>query len=249
MKETSRLATWGARLGLLALAVLIIAIASNHLGILGYKLPLYGIAAAALLGVLAILVSFGGLLMGLRRRAGAGAAVAGFILGILAAGPLASTLVLGKGVPRIHDITTDLANPPQFDMVVGLREGAPNALDRATPPDLAEQQMKAYPDLATLDVAQQPGKVFEIARVTAKEMGWTIDSSEPEKGLIEATVTTKLIGFKDDVAIRVTEKGEGAAVDLRSVSRVGVSDLGANANRIRAYLIALKKNLAAPAAY
>lgn len=245
MEDRSRAAVWGSRIGIAAIVLLVLAIAANHMGLLGYKLPLMGIAGGALLGLIAILTSLVGLIIALRGKGGAGVALLGVVLGVVAAAPVATTLVAGRSVPRIHDITTDLSNPPQFDAVVALREGAPNALDRATPPDLAEQQQKAYPDLATLTVSEQPGKVYEAALETAKQMGWTIDASTPEKGLIEATAVTKLIGFKDDVAIRVTETEGGAAVDVRSVSRVGMSDLGANAKRIRAYLAALKAKLAA----
>lgn len=245
MEDRSRAAVWGSRIGIAAIVLLVLAIAANHMGLLGYKLPLMGIAGGALLGLIAILTSLVGLIIALRGKGGAGVALLGVVLGVVAAAPVATTLVAGRSVPRIHDITTDLSNPPQFDAVVALREGAPNALDRTTPPDLAEQQQKAYPDLATLTVSEQPGKVYEAALETAKQMGWTIDASTPEKGLIEATAVTKLIGFKDDVAIRVTETEGGAAVDVRSVSRVGMSDLGANAKRIRAYLAALKAKLAA----
>ena len=78
---------------------------------------------------------------------------------------------------------------------------------------------------------------------TAREMGWEIVASDPEAGLIEATATTAVMNFKDDIAIRITETDTGAAVDVRSVSRVGISDLGANANRIRTYLHALRVKL------
>ncbi len=247
MENRSRAALWGSRIGILAIVLLILAIAANHLGLLGYKLPLMGIALSALIGVIAIVISLIGLVITLGGKTGAGTAILGIVLGVVAAAPVATTLVTGRSVPRIHDITTDLSNPPQFDAVVALREGAPNALDRATPPDLAEQQQKAYPDLATLIVPQEPAKVFDAALATAKDMGWTIDASSPEKGSIEATAVTKLIGFKDDVVIRIAAKDAGAAVDVRSVSRVGMSDLGTNAKRIRAYLDALKTKLATPA--
>jgi len=243
MEGKSRTARWGGRIGILAVVLLIAAVLSNHLGLLGYELPLAGFALAALLGVVTVVLSLIGFFIALGGKPGAGAALLGIVLGVVAALPVASTFVLGRGVPRIHDITTDLANPPQFEAVVALRQGAPNSLDRSAPPDLAEQQKKAYPDLVTLTVTEQPGKVYEAALATAKEMGWTVDGSTPEKGLIEATAVTKLIGFKDDVAIRIAEKDGGAAVDVRSVSRVGMSDLGANAKRIRAFLDALKAKL------
>lgn len=249
MGERSRLAVWGSRIGIAALVLLVLAVAANRLGIAGYQIPLLAIALAGLAGLVAIIVSFAGIVATTRGKSGMGAALTGLVVGVIALAPVASTLALGRGVPRIHDITTDLANPPQFDTVVALRDGAPNALDRASPPDLAEQQKAAYPDLATLVIAEQPGKVFEAALDAAKEMGWAVDASAPEKGLIEATATTKLIGFKDDIAIRIVEKDGGAAVDVRSVSRVGMSDLGANAARIKCFLAALKARLAAPTSY
>src|SRR5690606_16028 len=104
-------------------------------------------------------------------------------------------------------------------------------------------QRQAYPDLQTLMVTGQPGRVFEAARQTAHDMGWTMMASTPEKGLIEATATTALMGFKDDNVIRVAEREGRVAVDVRSVSRVGIGDLGTNTNRIRAYLAALKAEL------
>lgn len=248
MAERSRLAAWGLRLAVLALVVLVLAAIANRFGFIGYTLPIRGLALAALIGAVAVLVSLAGLFVTLvGGRAGAGAALLGILIGAVAALPVVTAAVQGRSVPRIHDITTDLADPPQFDAVVILREGAPNSLDRSSPPDLAELQRKAYPDLETFVVHEQPGKVFEAALETAKEMGWRIDAASPEKGLIEATATTRLMGFRDDVAIRVSERDGAAAVDLRSVSRVGISDLGANAARIRAYLAALKTKLAAPA--
>ncbi|MGB5950019.1 MAG: DUF1499 domain-containing protein [Parvibaculum sp.] len=248
MAERSRLAAWGLRLAVLALVVLVLAAIANRFGFIGYTLPIRGLALAALIGAVAVLVSLAGLVVTLGgSRAGAGAALLGILIGAVAALPVAMAASQGRSVPRIHDITTDLANPPQFDAVVILREDAPNSLDRSSPPDLAELQRKAYPDLETFIVREQPGKVYEAALETAKEMGWRIDAASPEKGLIEATATTRLMGFRDDVAIRVSERDGAAAVDLRSVSRVGISDLGANAARIRAYLAALKTKLATPA--
>ena len=79
-------------------------------------------------------------------------------------------------------------------------------------------------------------RAYEAALATAREMGWTVSTASPEAGMFEATATSFWFGFKDDVVVRVTDTGlESARVDVRSVSRVGVSDLGANAARIEAF--------------
>ncbi|HEX7775364.1 MAG TPA: DUF1499 domain-containing protein [Parvibaculum sp.] len=250
MNEQSRFAAWGLRIGIAALVIVAAAIALAHFEIIPSKLAIAGIALSALVGLLAALISLAGIVVTLAgRKTGTLVAIIGLAIGLAAAVPVGTTMVKGSKVPPIHDITTDLSNAPQFVAIAKIREDAkaPNALDRLAPPNLADLQKEAYPDLATLDVAEQPGKVFEAAQATAQEMGWQIVASTPETGLIEATDTTKLIHFKDDIAIRVAEKDGGTAVDVRSVSRIGMSDLGVNAARIRAYLAALKAKLATPA--
>jgi len=147
-----------------------------------------------------------------------------------------------KSVPRIHDVSTDLDHPPQFVAVVPLRAGAPNgaAYDG---PETAALQRKGYPDLAPLILKVPVQIAFNRALDAARAMGWEIVGSDPAAGRIEATATTPWFGFKDDVVVRVTAlEGEGAAsrIDVRSKSRVGRSDIGANAKRIRTYLASLR---------
>lgn len=243
-RQRSRLAAWGLRLGTLALIVLALGIAGNRFGIVHFSLALKGLALGAAIGVVAALVSAIALVLALvTAKHGVRTATAGLVLGILVAAPVGQAMIVGSKVPRIHDISTDLDNPPAFKAVVAMRGGDANPLDRASPDDLAVQQRQAYPDIATLHVAEHPGKVFEAALATAHDMGWDIIATDPEAGRIEATATTRVMNFKDDVVVRVSETDTGAAVDIRSVSRIGISDLGANANRIRTYLHALKQKL------
>lgn len=242
--EKSRLAAWGLRIAILGLIVLALAIIGQRFGLVHFRIALMGLAGGAAIGLLGAVVSAIALVVSLvSSRSGVRTAIAGLVIGLLIAAPVGQAMIAGSKVPGIHDITTDLDNPPAFNEVTGLRGEGTNPLDRAEPADLADLQRQAYPDLKTLEVAEQPGKVYEAALETAREMGWEIVASHPEQGLIEATATTRVMNFKDDVAIRVTERGEGAAVDVRSVSRVGISDLGANANRIRTYLHALRVKL------
>lgn len=139
-----------------------------------------------------------------------------------------------QNAPPIHDISTDLDNPPVFDAVVPLRAEAPNSLDR--PGDLAGLQRKGYPDLGPLTLAMPIDQAFERALTTAQRNGWEIVRADKPAGRIEATDTSRWFGFKDDVVIRLTPWGSGTRVDVRSVSRVGQNDAGTNARRVEAFL-------------
>jgi uncharacterized protein (DUF1499 family) len=137
-------------------------------------------------------------------------------------------------LPRIHDISTDTANPPAFDAVLPLRRGAKNPADYV--PATAAEQRKGYPDIAPLQLPVAPPVVFDNAERAARAMGWQIAAAAPDKLRIEAIDSTLLFGFKDDIVVRITPQGSGSIVDVRSLSRVGGSDFGTNAKRVRAYL-------------
>ena len=143
------------------------------------------------------------------------------------------------GLPAIHDITTDLDAPPRFDAVVPLRADAANSLEHGGP-DVAADQRAAYPDIETLVLGHPPDRVVELAHVTAEAMGWEIVAVDTDAGRVEATDTTFWFGFKDDIVVRVRPATGGARVDVRSVSRVGLGDLGANAARVREFLRRLR---------
>lgn len=145
-----------------------------------------------------------------------------------------------RSVPPIHDITTDLENPPTYEAVVPLRANARNKLDR--PPDLAQRQRDGYPDLAPITLPSPRDQVFDRALAAAQDAGWEIVTADKSSGRIEATDTTRWFGFKDDVVVRLTPWGSGTRVDVRSVSRVGGSDVGTNARRIREYLEVLQSD-------
>jgi uncharacterized protein (DUF1499 family) len=162
---------------------------------------------------------------------------------------LAATLIVGLGtawlpwngyqkarsVPPIHDITTDTTNPPQFVDVIPLRLDAPNPVDYLGE-EIAEQQREAYPDIRPLQLSQSADQTFNRALQTARDLGWEIVSAVPADGRIEATATTFWFGFKDDVVIRIAPAGDDSRLDIRSKSRVGRSDIGANAARIRDFI-------------
>ena len=141
-------------------------------------------------------------------------------------------------MPRIHDITTDTENPPRFVALLATRQKAPNGADYAGA-KLAQAQKAAYPDIKPELLNMPPALAFERALAAARNMGWDIVAAEPAQGRIEATATTFWFRFKDDVVIRIVAEGNGSRLDMRSMSRIGRSDLGANAKRIRAFLTRL----------
>jgi uncharacterized protein (DUF1499 family) len=206
-----------------------------------YRTGFMVLKGAAYLGIAAAAVSLAGLIMTrpLPLRQGAVLSLAGILIGLLTAGIPWSWLRTVKQVPSIHDISTDTENPPTFVAILPLRKNAANPAEYGGP-DIAAQQRKGYPDIAPLHLAVQPARAFERAVQAARDMGWEIMDASSERMHIEATDTTFWFGFKDDVVIRITPQPDGSRVDIRSLSRVGKSDVGTNAKRIRAYLRKLK---------
>lgn len=186
-----------------------------------------GIAAA---GLAAAMIA-----MPQARRAGLGALLFALVLGLVVAYVPWQGMRQARSVPPIHDITTDTEQPPQFVAVLPLRADAPNSAEYEGA-EIARQQVEAYPDITTHRLPVSPDVAFTRALDAAEEMGWEIVAADPGARRIEATDTTFWFGFKDDVVIRVAADGSGSKVDVRSVSRVGGSDVGANAKRIREYL-------------
>jgi uncharacterized protein (DUF1499 family) len=172
------------------------------------------------------------------KRLGSAIALLALVTGLIAVGSPYQWQRRARALPAIHDITTDLDNPPEFQAIVPLRADAPNSLERA--PQLAAQQREAYPDLAPVTLSVPPKEAFTRALAVAQEKGWEIVDADQAAGRIEATDTTRWFGFKDDVAVRLTAWGAGTRVDVRSVSRVGRGDVGTNARRIDEYLDSLQ---------
>lgn len=143
-------------------------------------------------------------------------------------------------LPVIHDITTDTENPPVFNAILPLRQDAPNSAQYGGA-EVAAQQRKAYPNVRPAVLPGSQEQAYAKALEVARAMGWRIVNENPASGVFEATDTTLWYGFKDDVVVRVTGDAGGSRVDVRSVSRVGRSDVGTNAARIEKYLAKLGK--------
>jgi uncharacterized protein (DUF1499 family) len=220
----------------LAGTALALAVAGPLLANLALVRPLTGFGAFALGGLLGLLALVLGAL-GLRatrggrpgrRRAWFAVAAGGAVAAVLVAGALG-----GRGLPRINDITTRPEDPPVFEAATGAE---PNrGRDMAYPAAFAPLQREAYPDLAPIHLALPPAEAFEQAHQAARALGWEVVLADPARGVIEAQAVSRLFRFVDDVAIRVRPAEGGSVVDVRSKSRDGRGDLGANAARIRAF--------------
>ncbi|MEB0135700.1 DUF1499 domain-containing protein [Actimicrobium sp. CCC2.4] len=141
-------------------------------------------------------------------------------------------------LPRIHDISTDLIDPPAFVAILPLRADAVNPAAYGGP-GIAAEQRRGYPDIVPLTLTVMPADAYVRALAAVKKMGWEIVADDAAGGRIEATATTRWFGFKDDVVVRVLPAVGGSRIDVRSVSRVGKSDVGTNARRIRRFIAAI----------
>lgn len=214
----------------------------------GYRFDLWGLGTAfdllrwaAYAGLAGAALAIIGFIASKRRGPKAlFTALLAVVLGGVAAWIPYSWQQQARSVPPIHDITTDTENPPAFVEILPLREGAPNPAEYGGA-EVARQQEEAYPEIQPLTLSMPAGAAFERAVEAAREMGWEIVATDRDAGRIEATATTRWFGFKDDVVVRITATASGSRVDVRSVSRVGRSDVGTNARRIREYLAELRE--------
>lgn len=150
------------------------------------------------------------------------------------------SLFLFACAPLINDVTTTPDDPPSFRRAALLPEN--RGRDMTYPGTNIAPQRRAYPDLAPLTRNEPPAAAYEAALAAARRMPrWNVIAEDATTRVIEAVATTGLLRFKDDVVIEVRPKGAGSAVHMRSKSRAGKGDLGANAARIRAYFAELSR--------
>lgn len=215
-------------------------------GPLGYKfsmVPLQPSLVSLLIavagGALVFLIGLVYLVIAMRSDLGRNRnlVIVSMILGVVPVGIIGPQMAAAGDVPPIHDITTDTANPPAFVAIVPLRENAPNGYEygvsEAWPAEkLGATTMEAYPGLKPIESDLSVADAVDRTEATLQAMGLEIVAVDKEAGLVEATATTYWFGFKDDMVVRIVGNGEGSRIDLRSMSRVGQSDVGANAARI-----------------
>ncbi len=236
------LARWSCRIALFSVSLLLVGLVLHRLTSfptpVALNLFLVGYAGAAL----AILTGLVALVQIWHTgAAGAGGAAAGVLLPLMAvAGPVAY-LAAFHNLPRINDVTTDWTTPPQFVALAKRIDGA----NPGTYPgqSFADQQAKAYPDLRTMALDRPVDEAFELVEEAAKRLRWRVIASEApgsgrqaRSGTLEATDHTLIVGFPDDIVIRVEGGAGRSRIDVRSASRYGTFDFGQNASRVRKFL-------------
>jgi hypothetical protein len=243
------LARWSSRIALFSVSVLLVGVVLHRLTPFPTPVALNVFRVAVAGAALAILVGLVALAQIWRRGyAGAGSAAIGILLPVaVMAWPL--TLIPAfLNLPPINDVTTDLASPPRFVALAKQRTGPGNPV--AYPAErFAPEQQKAYPDLRTFVVDRPVQEAYELVEDAVRRLKWRVVAAEPpvgrpaKAGTIEATDNTLLVGFTDDIAIRVEGSINRARIDVRSASRYGQHDLGQNATRVRHFFAELQARL------
>jgi uncharacterized protein (DUF1499 family) len=232
-------ATIAAIIGVLSILVLVLAPVAAQLGVLS-PLAAFATFGLGLIAGMVLSLVFGAIgLVRTRARTGLSGRERAWLGTLVGLGLLALMAGFRMALPDspIHDVTTNIEDPPAFSDAVRNREDRLNGVDY---PDGGEEvpavQREKFPDLATITVGAPPAEVVQRARQAAETLGWTVTSVDAEAGIVEAYDVTLVFRFVDDVVIRVRPAETGSsAVDVRSNSRVGGGDIAANAKRIRAF--------------
>ena len=198
-----------------------------------FRYGFYMAVAGVALGLATIIPSRPG-----DRRRGFVAAFLAIVIGVATSWVPLRWFLQAHSLPAINDITTDTTNPPPLVATLPLRRGAPNP--PAYPPANAPLQKAAFPDIEPLVLAVPPAEAFRRVDQAAQALGWDIVARAPAEGRLEAISTSKWFGFRDDIVVRIRPQGAGSRIDIRAKSRIGQSDLGGNAERIRAFLVRVK---------
>jgi uncharacterized protein (DUF1499 family) len=238
----SRLALWSRRLALFALVAALLSIIIVRSGMLELSPALATFGGALALAVLGMLLALAAMVVIWRQgHAGIGHAVSALAIGAVLLAYPAYFGVLAYRLPMINDVATDPVDPPRFEVLARLRprEGAnPVAYARLR---VAEQQHKAYPDIEPLDVDAAPQAAYDGALDVVTKRKWrVVEARAPQArqrdGHIEAVAHTLIMGFPDDLVIRVRATPDGSRIDVRSASRYGRHDFGTNAARVRSLI-------------
>jgi hypothetical protein len=246
-------ARWSCRLALFAASLLLVALALHRLASLSTPVALNLFRVGYALAALAMLVALVAMVRIWRTgNRGAGSAAVGLLVPLFSfAGPLGFVSAHAH-LPRINDVTTDWTTPPEF---ATLAKRAAGENDSAYPGQaFADLQAKAYPDLRTLVLDHSAEEAFELVEEAVRRLRWRVAATEPPKGsrgartgFLEATDYTLLVGFPDDIVVRVEGSGRRSRVDARSASRYGQSDFGQNAARLRRLLAEVRARAEATA--
>jgi len=261
----SRLAVWARRIALFSLVATFIAVIIVRSGALEIVPALSTLAGALALAWVAILLAFAAGIVIWRQGVGGGrhAVTALFIGAALIAYPT-YVGVRASRLPAIYDISTDPIDPPQFDAIARLRPRDANPITYAGL-YAAEQQHAAYPDIEPDETTSPPQDAYDAAMKVITKRKWRVVDSRPPQGspprvidaraspavtardgVIEAIARTPILGFRDDVVVRIRPTADGTRIDVRSASRYGRHDLGTNANRVRSLIEDIDDVLSTP---
>jgi hypothetical protein len=251
-EPVSSLASWARNLAVFSVVAVVVSIAIVRFGFLEIKPALatfFGALACAGLSILVGLAAFVAIWQNGSR--GMSRILLALLIDAVVLAYPAYLAVQYRKLPAIHDITTDPIDPPRFEALARLRTG--DGANTAVYAGLysAEQQRLYYPDIETVELEIPVQQAFDVALQLVTKRKWlVIDERAPQPprriGRIEAVARTPIMGFREDVSIRVTPDGEGSRVDIRSSSRYFESDLGSNAARVTKFIEDL--NTAADAA-
>ena len=240
------LARWSNRIAIFSASLIVVGVVLHRLTSFPTRVALNLFAVGAAGAGLAMLAGLIALVQIWRRGfGGAGKAAFGVLLPLLLmAWPLTFLPAL-INLPPINDVTTDVASPPQFVALAKARTGDANSA--AYPGErFALEQQKAYPDLRTFYVDRGVEEAYGLVEEAVRKLRWRVAASEPpagkqaKSGTLEATDLTTVLGFPDDVIVRVEGNDTSARVDVRSASRYGLADMGQNATRVRRFLAELQ---------
>ncbi|BAM91368.1 conserved membrane hypothetical protein [Bradyrhizobium oligotrophicum S58] len=237
-EPTSSLATWTRNLAVFSVIAAVVSILILRFDFLEMKPALatfFGALGLAALSILLGLAAF----VAIWRNGSRGMSrilLAFMIDAVVLAYPAYLALQYRK-LPKIYDITTDPIDPPRFEALAALRNG--DGTNTAVYAGLytAEQQQKFYPDIEPVQIELPPDRAYAIALKLVNRRKWfVVDERAPQPprrvGRIEAVARTPIMGFREDISIRVQPDGEDSRIDVRSASRYFDSDLGSNAARV-----------------
>ena len=237
----SRLAIWARRLALFALAVALLAIIVVRLEFIEIVPGLATFAGAVGIAVIGMLFAFAAFIVIWREgHKGFGYALLACVIGVALIAYPAYLGTKAYRLPPLNDVTTDIADPPRFEVIARVRPREANPV--AYPGQAAaEMQRTFYPNIAPLQTSSSPTELYEAARAVVTKRKWSIlidraPQTGRREGRIEAVARTAIMGFPDDVVIRIRPIAGGARLDIRSASRYGKHDFGANASRVTALI-------------
>ena len=235
-KWTIRTSRLSFNLGIAAIAIVVIGVIFARYDLIPKIAGLYSMMIGGLIALIGLVCGLFGVVSNLKSKTQTlHLAAIGLVLSSIYVGYIASRAFSARGVPPLHDITTNVSNPPMFVKIV-MREDILAGVESVE--NWREVHRSSYSDLESVVIAKPVETVIASVESLARKNGWEIALVDPPAGHMEATASVSLIRYQDDIVVRVveTEDGQGSIVDMRSVSRIGVGDFGVNAARIRSFL-------------